>query len=209
MAHMGAGKGQNRRLKSTSKTQIHVEGRPKPKFNFGDEIKIFNTVEKIAKISYDDEESTYCYDVLLPPGQKEPVDYPHDAHHEDDITMVNSTTPSQQDEYLKNCLDKIVVFRYRPELDDGSSSFGDYTDYSDLEQLDGQKARVIGVHRHDLEGSFFLDFYEINDESRQLPGVKNIKFHKEDFQFLEEILKKQQGLQKEFEKELKDRMPQF
>ena len=170
---MGAGKGQVRRLKSTSNAKVLVEKRPKPKYNFRDEVERGGPKE-ISQIAYDAERNTYLYTIVY-------KDTWHSVCYEDDVTPINSATPSKQEEHFKNCLHKIVVLRYRSELYEGN--YGEV-----LKPLDGQRARITAVS---IGGGFTLDFYEV-DESQQAPGVRDFKFHKKDFQFLEETLKQQQ-----------------
>ena len=107
---MGAGKGKNRRLKSTSSTKTRVEEIPKPKFNFGDKVKWINVKwandpypEQITQITYDAENNTYYYGDYL------------DEQYEDEATLVESSTPSKQEERLKGYLHKTVVFKYCPK----------------------------------------------------------------------------------------------
>ena len=110
---------------------------------------------------------------------------------ENTLWLVKHNTPSPQDEYLKSCLHKTVVFQYR---------FGHHPE--ELEQFDGQKAWIHGV---DSEGKFILYFNEAS-ESAKLRGEERAEgLDGEDFQFLEEIHKKH----KEFIEGLGDEIAEF
>ena len=171
---MGAGKGQTRRLKSTSSAKVRAEERPKPKYNFRDEVEMGGAKE-IAQIAYDAERNTYWYTI------KYKDTWRADFCYEDSVTLISSATPNEQEEHFKNCLHKNVIFRYRPE--EYERNYGE-----ELKSLDGQRAEIYSV---DNEGRFRLNFYEI-DKSQQSPEVRDVKFHKEDLQFPGEILEQQE-----------------
>ncbi len=187
---MGAGKGKVRRVNAAGNVKTHVDEKPKPKLNFGDEVKIGREAfrhQKITVMGYNNEKNTYYYISL--PGNEETTEGPY---YEDEVTLKNSKAPSQREQRLKDCLHKRVVFHHRPDAS--------YRGYA-MDKLDGQIARIISVYSgcwEDSGESFDLDFYEV-DQSKQPDGVGEVEFCREDFRFLDEDKIKNQKQQQEEE----------
>ena len=184
---MGVGRGQTRRLKSVNNAKTRAKEMPKPKFEFGDKIECDGGApKKITEIYYNDEKKNIWYYT----ASYNPHAAAHGPYEEDAITLIDSSAPSPQDKHLKNCLYQTGVFRYRPQ-EWNIGKIG-----KQIKRLDGQKVRIIGVSKKSEE-SFCLDFYEA-DESQKTWEMRYLEFSAKDFQFLEEILKKQ----REFEEGL-------
>lgn len=199
---MGAGKGQSRRVKSTK----YGEEISNPKFDFGDEISAWQLDQKccapfriirIASGDLGEERRIFYYGVHI--STDNPVFEADDSEHgpwgeECLASSVDRGTPNSQDKYLKNCIDKIVVFKRssrKYEYNEGD----ELTDIK-IGRLDGYKARICSVNE---EGSFNLDFYETN-ETQKPWRAEYIKFSQSDFQFLDEIRKQQEEHKEFFEK---------
>ena len=189
---MGVGKGQVRRMKSTnSAPKAQAEEISRPKFNLGDKVKYNDKIKEpgmITSISYDKVKNAYCYGTSQRPKFRQGAaqNFFFGLHEEDTITLVDSVAPKKREKYLKNCLNKIVVYRYHPEVD----AEAQYK--KKLKQLDGQMARIVGVSNSPKE-KFTLYFYEI-DEFKNPGGGEQVYWvlDKKDFQSLEKVLKEQE-----------------
>ena len=187
---MDTGRGQIRRMKSTnSALKARKEEGAKPKFNFGDKVQGSDKVikpNKIIEIGCDGD--TYFYGIASNKGPYIIAGF----YNENEIRLISRGTPSKRQEHLKNCLNKVGIFQYHPENWESK-------DREELKRLDGHKARICTVC-DGTKGSFRLNFYETAESIKQVGTW--FKFSEKDFQFREEMLKKQRKLQKELVDEI-------